>query len=118
MFDRSSRHASREKEKLRSRARESAQHWAEEAGQAGGHLVDNTREFAAQALERAAHRVRDLREGVVDTAGAAQRQALQYADATRRYVADQPLRAALIAAVIGATVAWAVLGLRQRGGRY
>lgn len=116
MFDRPFRHRSREA--MGARAREGAQRWAEEAGQAGSNLVDNTREFAAQALERAASRMRDLREGVADTASAAQRQMGQYADITRRYVADQPLRSALIAAAVGAALAWMVLAMRRRGGRY
>ncbi len=116
MFDRPSRHASREA--LGARAREGAQRWAEEASHTGSHFVDNTREFAAQALERAASRMRDLREGVVDTASAAQRQVGQYADMTRRYVADRPLRSALIAAAVGAALAWTVLALRRRSDRY
>ncbi len=91
---------------------------AQEAAETGGKLFDNTREFAAQALERAAHRMRDLREGVADGATAAQRQVGLYTDATRRYVADQPLRSALIAAAIGALVTAAILMLRRRGGRY
>jgi ElaB/YqjD/DUF883 family membrane-anchored ribosome-binding protein len=86
--------------------------------EASTRLFDNTREFAAQALERAAHRMRDLREGMVDGASAAQRQVGQYADATRRYVADQPLRAALMAVAVGALVTAAILMLRRRGGRY
>jgi ElaB/YqjD/DUF883 family membrane-anchored ribosome-binding protein len=91
---------------------------AQDAAETGGNLFDNTREFAAQALERAAHRMRDLREGVADSATAAQRQVGAYTDATRRYVADQPLRAALIAAAVGALVTAAILMLRRRSGRY
>lgn len=93
-------------------------HLAQDAAEAGGNLLENTREFAAQALERAAARMRDLREGVADGANAAQRQMERYTDATRRYVSDQPLRAALIAAAVGALVAAAVLLVRRRGGRY
>lgn len=76
----------------------------------------SAREFAAPALERAANRMRDLREGVADTASAAQRQVGHYADATRRYVADQPLRSALMAAAMGAALAWVVLATRRRSG--
>ena len=111
MTDRQYRHAARS-------TREAGQAWADEASHAGSNLFDNTREFAAQALERAASRMRDLREGVADGANAAQRQMERYTDATRRYVSDQPLRAALIAAAVGALVAAAVLLVRRRGGRY
>ena len=88
------------------------------SAEAGQRLFDNTREFAAQALERAAHRMRDLREGMADGASAAQRQVGQYADATRRYVADQPLRAAMMAVAVGVLVTATVLMLRRRGSRY
>ncbi|MEY4712966.1 MAG: hypothetical protein RIS88_2416 [Pseudomonadota bacterium] len=85
---------------------------------AGGSLLESTREFAAQALEQAAEKMRSLREGMSGTADAAQRRMHRYAGATSRYVADQPMRAALIAAGIGALVAAAVLLARRRGNRY
>lgn len=123
MFDRPFRRAQHEslRERLEEgapRAMESARHWADEAGHASGKLVDNTRELAAQALERAASRMRNLREGMADTASAAQKQVGHYAEATRRYVSNQPLRSALIAAGVGAAVALVILGLRRRGGRH
>jgi ElaB/YqjD/DUF883 family membrane-anchored ribosome-binding protein len=69
-----------------------------------------------------------LREGVkelasrsVDTvserAAAAQRQLGQYAQATGRYVSDQPVKSALIAAAVGAAVAALVLALRRNSNR-
>ncbi len=91
---------------------------ADHAPGAATRVFDNTREFAAMALERAAEKMRDLREGVADTASAAQRKVHDYAGATSRYIADQPLRAALIAASIGALVTAAVLLARRRSNRY
>ena len=82
------------------------------------HVLDSTREIAAQALEHAADRMRDLRYGVADTASAAQRQMGRYADATSRYVAEQPVRAALIAASIGAALVAAIMVSRRRHDRY
>ncbi len=111
MTDRQYRHATRA-------TREASQAWADEAGRAGSNLFENTREFAAQALERAANRMRDLREGMADTATAAQRHVGSAADATRRYVADQPMRSALVAAAVGAVIAVVVLQMRQRNSRY
>ncbi|MES2483551.1 MAG: hypothetical protein V4609_16305 [Pseudomonadota bacterium] len=92
---------------------------ADEAIATGVHALDSTREFAAQALERAAEKMRDLRYGVADTASAAQRQVGRYASATRHYVAEQPVRSAVIAAGVGALVAAAILlARRQRGNRF
>ncbi len=91
---------------------------AEEVSAAGSGALDSTREFAAQALERAADKMRDLRYGVADTASAAQRQMGHYANATTRYVAEQPLKSALIAAGVGAAVMAAILIARRRSGRY
>ncbi len=88
-----------------------------EAAAASAGMFDNTREFAAQALERAAARMRELGEGMADTASAAQRRVGRYADATGRYVAQQPLKSALMAAAVGALVMAAVL-LARRNRRY
>ena len=86
---------------------------------------ESGRRFAGQAIERANERARELRSGVhdiaqrglstvADSAQAAQRQLGHYANATGRYVADQPLKSALIAAAIGAAVAGLVLAARYR----
>lgn len=90
---------------------------ADEAAVTGGSAFDNTREFAAQALERAADRMRNLREGMADTASAAQRRVGRYADATTRYVAEQPVKSALVAAAVGALVMAAIL-MSRRNRRY
>ncbi len=91
---------------------------AESAAGASGRLLESTREFAAQALEQAAEKMRGLREGMSGTADAAQRQVQRYAGATSRYIADRPVRAALIAAGIGALLTAVVLLSRRRGNRY
>jgi ElaB/YqjD/DUF883 family membrane-anchored ribosome-binding protein len=99
-------------------ARATGRSLADDAASAGGSTLDSTREFAAQALERAAEKMRDIRYGVADTATAAQRQMSHYANATTRYVAEQPVRSAMIAAAVGALVMAAILISRRRSGRY
>ncbi len=95
----------------------SSRSFADEASAAGGSALDSTREFAALALERAAERMRGLREGVAETASAAQRRMGRYADVTTRYVAEQPVKSALLAAAVGALVMAAIL-LSRRNRRY
>jgi ElaB/YqjD/DUF883 family membrane-anchored ribosome-binding protein len=76
--------------------------------------LDSTRRMAADALDRANATMKELRSGVSDRASSAQRYVGEYANAGSRYVADNPLRAALIAAAIGAAVAGVVLAMRHR----
>jgi len=95
----------------------SARSLADEAAMAGGNALDSTREFAAQALEHAAERMRGLREGMAETASAAQRRMGRYADAATHYVARQPVKSALLAAAVGALVMAAIL-LSRRSRRY
>ena len=94
--------------------------YADDALGATGHALD----VASQALDKAGEKVRDLRYGAADLARrgatsvsdattAAQRQLGQYAQATGRYVAEQPVKSALIAAAIGAAVAALVLAVRR-----
>lgn len=84
---------------------------AEQALAATSHALETTKELASQAIERAGEKARDLREGVKDASAAAQRQLGQYAKATGRYVSDEPVKSALIAAALGAAVAALVMGL-------
>jgi ElaB/YqjD/DUF883 family membrane-anchored ribosome-binding protein len=88
-------------------------------------VLDNTRRLATHAMERAEGTVKDWRDTVQgatsrgvhtlsDTAAAAQRQLGLYAQNSTRYVADHPMKSALIAAAIGAAVAGLVLALRHR----
>lgn len=87
--------------------------------------LDHTRKLASQAMERATSTVKDLRSGVHDAASrsmsamseraaAAQMRFGEYAGASKRYVAEHPLKSALIAAAIGAAVAGIVIALRHR----
>ena len=98
--------------------------YADEAQGVTERVLGTGKELAAQALERAGEKVRGLRSGVKDLASksagsvsdatsAAQRQIGQYAQATGRYVSDQPVKSALIAAAIGAVVAALVLAMRR-----
>ena len=111
-----------------SKLRAGASSYADEALDATGHALENTRQLATQAIEKAGEKVRDLRYGVKDlaskgvttaseAAAAAQRQLGQYAQSTTRYVTEQPVKSALIAAAIGAAVAALVLALRRRSDR-
>ncbi len=92
----------------------SSRSYADEAASAAGQALDSTREFAAQALDRAADKLRDLRHGMSDTTATAQRQVGRYAEVTRHYVADQPVRSALIAAAVGAALMAAILLARRQ----
>ena len=76
--------------------------------------IDSTRRMAADALERASSTMRDFRSGVSDRASAAQRHMGEYASASTRYVAEHPLKSALIAAAVGAAVAGIVIAMRHR----
>ena len=76
--------------------------------------LDSTRRKAADALERASSSMKDLRSNMTDRASSAQRYVGEYASMGSRYVADNPMRAALIAAAIGAAVAGLVLAMRHR----
>jgi ElaB/YqjD/DUF883 family membrane-anchored ribosome-binding protein len=75
--------------------------------------LDSTREIAGNALERAGERMRDLRYGVRNMASRGANSMGEYAQATTRYVSEQPLKSALIAAAVGAGVAALVLTIRR-----
>jgi ElaB/YqjD/DUF883 family membrane-anchored ribosome-binding protein len=104
--------------------RAGASPYAEDTRGATAHALDTTRQFANQAIEKAGETVRDLRYGAKDLASksatslseataAAQRQLGQYAQVTGRYVSEQPVKSALIAAAVGAAVAALVLAWRH-----
>ncbi|RYF36057.1 MAG: hypothetical protein EOO25_21520 [Comamonadaceae bacterium] len=101
---------------------------ADNALHASETALDHTRQLASQALERAGERLHDVRLGardltvrgigaVGDRAVAAQRQIGRYAEATGRYVSDQPLKSALIAAAAGALLAGVLIAARRRSRR-
>ncbi|HVZ42469.1 MAG TPA: hypothetical protein VHA82_01565 [Ramlibacter sp.] len=90
--------------------------------------LDSSRRLASQAIDRAGDKMRELSSGMKDLAGRgmntmsesaqlAQRRLGQYADATGRYVTEQPLKSALIAAAIGAVVAGLIIALRHSDSR-
>lgn len=87
--------------------------------------LENTRRLASEALERASNTVKDLRtnaqdaasrgmNAMSDRASAARGYVGEYARTGTRYVADHPLKSALIAAAVGAAVAGVVLAMRHR----
>ena len=87
--------------------------------------LESTRRLASEALERASHTVKEMRSGVQDAAtrglgavsdraAAARGYVSEYARTGTRYVADNPLKSALIAAAVGAAVAGLVLAMRHR----
>lgn len=82
--------------------RHEANSYTDEARARASQALDSTREFANVAFDRAGARFRDLRSGATD-----------YAHATTRYVADEPVKSALIAAAVGAVVAGIVIAMRR-----
>jgi ElaB/YqjD/DUF883 family membrane-anchored ribosome-binding protein len=93
--------------------------------EATSQALDAGRQFAAEASGRIAHSTRELREGADDlsrrgvesvgrAAGAARRQLGGYAGATRRYIGDEPLKSALIAAGVGAAAAMVLMALTRK----
>jgi ElaB/YqjD/DUF883 family membrane-anchored ribosome-binding protein len=104
--------------------RAGASGYADETLGAGAQAFESTKHLASQAIDKAGETVRDLRYGATDLArrgastvseatAAAQRQLGHYAQATGRYVSEEPVKSALIAAAIGAAVAALVLAIRR-----
>jgi ElaB/YqjD/DUF883 family membrane-anchored ribosome-binding protein len=93
--------------------RAGASGYADEAQDIAGHAFETTKELANQAVERAGEKVRDLRHGVKDLASKGASSVGGYAQAIGRYVSEQPLKSALIAAAVGAAVAALVLAMRR-----
>ena len=75
--------------------------------------LESTRRYASQAMERASSTVHGLRAGASERASAASRAVGEYATVGRQYVTEHPLKAALVAAVIGAAVAGIVIAMRH-----
>ena len=93
--------------------RAGASGYADEAKGFTGHALETTKELASQAIEKAGEKVRDLRYGVKDLASKSVTSVGDYAQATGRYVSEQPMKSALIAAAMGAAVAALVLAMRR-----
>jgi ElaB/YqjD/DUF883 family membrane-anchored ribosome-binding protein len=88
-------------------------------------MLDNTRRMASEAMDRAESSLKDLRStmsgyasrglhSVSDKASVARQQFGSYAQTGTRYVAEHPMKSALIAAAIGAAVAGLVIAMRHR----
>lgn len=97
--------------------RSSASGYGDDARGLSSNALDSTREFASQAFDRAASKMRDVRSSMKDLASRGTSSMGDYAQATTRYVAEQPVKSALIAAAIGAAVAGLVIALRRGGSR-
>lgn len=104
---------------------DSVQTLADNAVHAGEAAFDGTRQLATQVLEKAGEKLHDVRIGarelavrglgsVGDRAVSAQREIGRYAEATGRYVSDQPVKSALIAAAAGALLAGVLIAARRR----
>jgi ElaB/YqjD/DUF883 family membrane-anchored ribosome-binding protein len=115
---------------------EDTRHLSEEVLQSAEDAVETTRTFAHESLDRATDKVRDLRRdlepaidqlaskaerlvrnglgAVTHTGESAQKALTHYADATGRYVANQPVKSVLIAAATGAAVAALFMALHGR----
>ena len=93
--------------------RSEASIYADDARGLASQALESTREYANQAFDRAGSRLRDLRTGVKDIASRGKSSVGEYANVTGRYIADEPVKSALIAAAIGAAVAGLVIALRR-----
>jgi ElaB/YqjD/DUF883 family membrane-anchored ribosome-binding protein len=93
--------------------RSEASGYADDARSLASQALDSTREYANEAFDRAGARYRDLRTGVKDIASRGASSMGEYANATTRYITDEPVKSALIAAAIGAAVAGLVIALRR-----
>lgn len=94
--------------------RSDASGYADDARGLASQALESTREYANEAFDRAGSKFRDLRSGVKDIASRGATSVNDYASATTRYIADEPVKSALIAAAIGAAVAGLVLAMRRR----
>ena len=90
---------------------------SDEARGMTGHVLESTKDLASQALEKAGEKVRDLRYGAKELANKGVSSVGEYAHATTRYVSDQPVKSALIAAAVGAAVAALVLAMRRNSSK-
>jgi ElaB/YqjD/DUF883 family membrane-anchored ribosome-binding protein len=98
--------------------RAEASGYADEARGRAAQALDTTREYAGEAMDKASARMRDLRDNVKDIANRGASSMNDYAQATSRYISDEPLKSALIAAAVGAAVAGLVLAMRRSSRRY
>jgi ElaB/YqjD/DUF883 family membrane-anchored ribosome-binding protein len=99
--------------------RSDAAAYSDDARSRASQALEGTREYASEAYDKASARMRDLRDNMKDVASRGASNVSDYAQATSRYISDEPLKSALIAAAIGAAVAGLVIALRRtRSSRY
>jgi ElaB/YqjD/DUF883 family membrane-anchored ribosome-binding protein len=116
-----------------------ARHLSEQMISGAEHAVESSRSLANETLDKAESKVRQLRGSIdpmvdklatqaqklarqsmdmaAEASDRAQRSMHRYADATTRYVANEPVKAVLIAAAVGAAVALLVASTRNRDSR-
>jgi ElaB/YqjD/DUF883 family membrane-anchored ribosome-binding protein len=121
---------------LNQSATDTSRHLSDKVMQSAHDAVASTREYAHHALDSADSRVRHLRDQIdpaiqefsnsaqrlakrgadmaAQTSARAQEQLHRYAAVTERYVADQPVKAVLIAAAAGALIAALLISARKR----
>jgi ElaB/YqjD/DUF883 family membrane-anchored ribosome-binding protein len=87
--------------------------YADEARGLASQALDSTREYASLAAEKASARMRDMRDNMKDAASRSASSVGEYAQATTRYIAEEPVKSALIAAAVGAAVAGLVIAMRR-----
>jgi ElaB/YqjD/DUF883 family membrane-anchored ribosome-binding protein len=114
----------------------SARQFSDQMHSGAEHAMESSRSLANDTLDRAESKMRQLRgsiDPVVDKLASqaqklarqsmdmaseasdrAQRSMHRYADATTRYVSNEPVKAVLIAAAVGAAVALLVAAARNR----
>jgi ElaB/YqjD/DUF883 family membrane-anchored ribosome-binding protein len=117
-----------------------ARHFSDQMLNGAEHAVESSRSLANDTLDKAESKVRQLRGSIdpmvdklatqaqklarqsldmaAEASERAQRSMHRYADATTRYVANEPVKAVLIAAAVGAGVALLVASARKRNSGY
>jgi ElaB/YqjD/DUF883 family membrane-anchored ribosome-binding protein len=93
--------------------RADANGYADDARGLASQALESTREYANEAFDRAGSKFRDLRSSAKDLASRGASSMGEYAQATRGYIAEEPVKTALIAAGIGALIAGLVIALRR-----
>ncbi|KQP18492.1 hypothetical protein [Pseudorhodoferax sp. Leaf267] len=122
--------------KLAREASDASRQLSDKVMQSAHEAVETTRDYANHALNQADSKLRHVRGMVdpaieefassaqrlarrgidiaADTSARAQQSLNRYAAVTERYVADQPVKAVLIAAAAGAVIAALLLSARKR----
>ena len=116
-----------------------AHHLSDQIISSAEHAVESSRSLANETLDKAESKVRQLRGSIdpmidklatqaqklarqsldmaAEASDRAQRSLHRYANVTTRYVANEPVKAVLIAAAVGAAVALLVASARHRDSR-